>query len=87
MFDLYLTKAFLVIALVSGIPLAASCVAGFIVSLLQTVTQIQEQSIGYAVRFLAVCGVFATCGGWFWGELVSFLQTMLASLAFLGKMP
>jgi type III secretory pathway component EscS len=87
MFDLYLTKAFVVVALVSGIPLAASCVAGFVVSLLQTLTQIQEQSIGFAVRFLSVCGVFALCGGWFWGELVGFLQQMLASISYLGKMP
>ena len=87
MLTAYLPQALWIVLLVSGIPLAVSCLAGLAISVLQAATQIQEQSIQYVVRFLAVSGVLIVCGGWFWHEVVIFLQRMLASFAQLGHMP
>ncbi len=58
-------EALLVILVLSGVPLLACDCTGFFASLLQTITQIQEQSISYAIKILtlmAVLTVFSDIG-------------------------
>jgi type III secretory pathway component EscS len=85
MFEIYLKQAFLVTLVVSGIPLLASALSGMIVGVIQTATQIQEQSISFVVRFGVISLVFAVLFEWFASQLVQFLQQLLLSLPSLGR--
>jgi type III secretion protein S len=59
---LYLTsRALLLVLILSALPIVVASVVGIIVSLLQALTQIQEQTLGFAVKLLAVVlTIFAT---------------------------
>ena len=59
MFDLWLEDAFWLVVILSGVPLAAASLAGLVVAVLQSATQIQEQSITYAVKFVAATAALA----------------------------
>lgn len=85
-FENYIVHTFFLIALVSGVPLVVSSAAGLLVAALQTATQIQEQTISYLVKFLAVCLVFALMGNWFVSEILAFMQNVLESMQYLGRM-
>jgi flagellar biosynthesis protein FliQ len=84
MFGAYLQQSFMMVILCSGIPLAAGALAGLIVSILQTATQIQEQSIVYLVKFSAVCAVLTLMAPWFSSVLLHYMTELLQSLARLG---
>ena len=87
MFEVYLHQAFVIVVIVSGLPLLASSLCGLGVALLQALTQIQEQSIGYLVRFAAVGVVMVVTFPWLAAEVLTFTREMLGSLAALGRMP
>lgn len=87
MFDAYLRQACLMVIVISGVPLIAASVSGLAVSLLQAVTQIQEQSISYLVRFVSVGAVMAVLFSYFASEILLFTQQLLSSIAVLGRMP
>ncbi len=84
-FDTYLIKAFFYICLFSGIPLILSSITGLLVSVIQAATQVQEQSLGFLVKFITISGVLALFGNYFISEMVQFIQELLGSLVFLGR--
>ena len=53
-------------------PVIAAAVAGVLVALLQTLTQLQEQTLGFAARALAVLVTLAACGPWMASEIARF---------------
>jgi type III secretion protein S len=61
---LYLTSRALVLVLyLSGPPIVVASVVGVAVSLIQALTQIQEQTLGFALKLIAVViTIFATSG-------------------------
>jgi len=87
MFEIYLQQAFVIVVVVSGLPLLASSLCGLGVALLQALTQIQEQSISYLVRFGAVGVVMAVTFPWLAAEVMTFTREILGSLGALGRMP
>jgi type III secretory pathway component EscS len=68
------------VTLISGIPLLACVVVGLSVSVIQAATQVQEQSVGFLVKFLVVCATLAVCGSWFGSELLRFVESCLAAV-------
>ena len=62
-------------------PLLVATVTGVIVSLIQAVTQIQDQSLSFVVKLAAVSISLAALGRWFSSEIVQ-----LANIAF-GMIP
>jgi flagellar biosynthetic protein FliQ len=54
--------------------LLVSLVIGTIISLLQAVTQVQEMTLTFVPKVLAIAGVFLVAGGWMLGELVEFTR-------------
>jgi len=86
MFDSFIRQAFLLLLLCSGLPLLASSICGLLVSIFQTATQIQEQSISYLVKFGAVALVFAFMGSYFSTELVRLIQQNISSIAMMGRL-
>ena len=86
MFGEYLQQCLLMIFLCSGIPLLFSSAAGLMVAVIQTATQVQEQTILFLVKFCTVAALVALIGEWLARRAVAFLQELLGSIVFLGRM-
>ena len=73
------------IALISGIPLVACVVTGLTAAVFQAATQIQEQSVGFLVKFLTVSIVFVIFGGWFGAEVLALVRECLGAIQQVGR--
>lgn len=54
--------------------LAVSLVVGTIISLLQAVTQVQEMTLTFVPKVLAIAVVLMVTGGWMLNQLVEFTR-------------
>lgn len=62
---------FLIVVLSSGPVAVATCV-GLIVGLVQTVTQLQEQTLPFGLKLLAVFGCLFAISGWLSDKVLNF---------------
>jgi len=83
MFDTLLKEGFLLVLIISGIPLIVSMVFSLFFSVLQAATQIQEQSIGHLVKFLTVSGILLLAGGSFITLLVRFIEESFSAIGYV----
>ncbi|MBI5544279.1 MAG: flagellar biosynthesis protein FliQ [Deltaproteobacteria bacterium] len=60
----------------SAPPIFISLVVGFIISLFQATTQIQEQTLTFAPKIIIVFGVLALAGPWIGHQLLAFTYQM-----------
>ncbi len=67
-------------AKVAGPVLAVALAVGVIVSLIQTITQVQEQSVAFLLKLTAVALVFLFMGPWMLQELRGFVITLWARI-------
>ena len=65
-------QALLTVAFVSGPVLVIAMGVGIIVALFQAVTQLQEMTIVFVPKIIAVFIVMAVLGGWMLEKLVSY---------------
>jgi len=56
----------------SAPPVLMSLVVGFIISVFQATTQIQEQTLSFAPKVIIVFGVLALAGTWIGTQLLRF---------------
>ena len=56
----------------SFIPIAVASVVGILVSLLQALTQIQEQTLSFGIKLIAVGIALAAMAGTFGSEMLTF---------------
>lgn len=63
---------------VAGPLLAVMLVVGTVISIVQTITQVQEQAIVYVVKFAAVGIMLVVMGPWMLAVLTSFVREMYA---------
>jgi flagellar biosynthesis protein FliQ len=76
---LQIGQDFLSTALLVSLPaLAVSLLVGLIISVLQTVTSIQEQTLSFVPRLVAVGGAMLLCLGWILRLSVQFTMQMMA---------
>lgn len=68
------------VLLVSGPVLLASLAVGLVVGLLQAVTQVQEQTLSFVPKLVAVGLVLAIGGAWMGGELLRFTHRLWTAL-------
>ena len=63
----------LIVAMMLSMPiLAAGLVVGLTISVLQAVTQVQEMTLSYVPKIIAVMIVLAVFGGWMLNKIVTF---------------
>ncbi|MFN0065767.1 MAG: type III secretion system export apparatus subunit SctS [Chlamydiales bacterium] len=62
----------LLILLISGPPIAVASVLGLFVAIIQAATQIQEQTLSFAIKMVAVIGTIVLMGGWLGNLVTSF---------------
>lgn len=77
----FLQSALYLVLLLSAFPLLVSVLTGIVVSLLQNVLQIQESTLAFAPKMLAVGISLFFLGPLMGSELASFLRRMLAMVA------
>ncbi len=65
-------RAFITIGLICGPVLLIAMVVGMIISLLQAVTQVQEMTVVFVPKIIAVFIVMSLLGGWMLEEAVNF---------------
>ncbi|MEP0765514.1 MAG: flagellar biosynthesis protein FliQ [Fimbriimonadia bacterium] len=63
----------LLVAMMLSMPiLAAGLVVGLTISVLQAITQVQEMTLSYVPKIIAVVIVLAIFGGWMLNKIVTF---------------
>ncbi len=60
--------------------LLVSLVVGFLISLLQAVTQVQEVTLTFVPKLIAVAVILLITGNWMMAEIVSFTQQLFRDL-------
>lgn len=65
-------KTLWLILLLSAAPVIVATVVGLTIGLFQTVTQLQEQTLPYGVKLLAVMVCLVVLMGWMAGEMLEF---------------
>lgn len=63
--------------------LIVSMIVGLIVSIFQAVTQIQEQTLTFVPKLLAIIVVMIVLGPWMLNTLTQFIQNMLGSITYI----
>ncbi len=66
-------------------PVGAAVVAGLAVSVVQAATQVQEQTVGFAVRGAAVVVALLAAAPWIGDQLVDFTTVVLAMIRDVGR--
>ena len=76
----YVREALMLILLLSVPTILVAGVAGLLMAFLQAVTQVQDQTISFSVKLVAVIVAIALTSGWLGGELYNFANQMLAAV-------
>lgn len=69
----------------SAPPLIIATICGVLVSLIQAVTQIQDQTLPYVVKLVAVAITLAVLGRWFGQELMQLFNLAFTLLPNVGR--
>lgn len=77
----YAQKCLIIILQLSLIPIIVATVLGLLVSLLQALTQIQEQTLGFAVKLIAISLTIMVCASWMGGEILTYTQQIFQRFA------
>ncbi len=56
--------------------LIVSLVVGLVISIFQTITSIQEQTLTFVPKIIAVFITLMICGGWIMDNLVKFMEEL-----------
>ena len=78
-----ITDAMLVASQLAGPLLITALVIGVGVSLLQTVTQIQEMTLSFVPKVLGLALVFVVAGNWMLRQVVNFSEQLWESIPML----
>ncbi|MBS3904862.1 MAG: type III secretion system export apparatus subunit SctS [Simkania sp.] len=74
-------QALLLILLLSGPPIIISMVVGLFVAIFQAATQIQEQTLSFTVKLVAVILTIIAMGGWLGAQILQFTNTIFMNFS------
>jgi flagellar biosynthetic protein FliQ len=66
--------------LISAPMLLAALAIGFIISVLQAATQINEMTLSFIPKLLGVFGVLVVAGPWMLESLIDYMQRLFTSI-------
>ncbi|MBR4674252.1 MAG: type III secretion system export apparatus subunit SctS [Victivallales bacterium] len=81
----YAQTCLLIVLRLSLIPIIVATVIGIIVSLLQALTQIQEQTLGFAVKLIAISITLLAASSWMGGQMLLYTQDIFKNIPLLGR--
>ena len=73
-------EGLVLVLLLSGPPLVASMLVGFVVGLFQAATQIQDQALAFVPKLVVVMVVLVAMGPVLGASLVRFAQALLLAI-------
>ncbi|CAM3834463.1 type III secretion system export apparatus subunit SctS [Bordetella tumulicola] len=68
----YMTQTLYLVLWLSMPPIAVAAIVGTLFSLFQALTQIQEQTLSFAIKLIAVFATILLTARWLSGELYNF---------------
>jgi type III secretion protein S len=81
----FFQQGLLMSIMLSAPPLIIAAAAGMVVSLLQAVTQIQDQTLPYVVKLVAVGCTLAAMGRWIGVELMELTNLAFTMVPDIGR--
>ena len=78
-------EALYLVLIASAPPIIISLIVGFIISLFQATTQIQEQTLTFAPKLIVVFGVLALAGPWIGTQLLRFTFQLFDRFPYMVK--
>ena len=73
-------QALFLILILSAPPILISTALGLMVAIFQAATQIQEQTLSFTVKLVAVVLTIVFMGGWLGAQLMQFANTILTNI-------
>ena len=68
----YAVQALYLVLMLSMPPIVVASVVGIIFSLIQAITQLQEQTLSFGVKLIAVIATLFMLGGWLSGQILRY---------------
>jgi flagellar biosynthesis protein FliQ len=78
-------QALLLALILSAPPLLASLVVGLVISLLQALTQVQEQTLTFVPKILITLLIVILAAGWMLQKLLTFSQRIFEAILQAGR--
>lgn len=75
----YSYEALLLILIISGPPIVFASIVGLFVAIFQAATQIQEQTLSFAIKLVAVMATVIFMGGWLGGLIYQFANQIFTN--------
>lgn len=74
----YAKTCLLIVLQLSLIPIIVATVVGVLVSLLQALTQVQEQTFGFAVKLIVISLTILLAAPWMGAQLLGYTQSIFS---------
>ena len=74
----YAKTCLLIVLQLSLIPIIVATVIGVLVSLLQALTQVQEQTLGFAVKLIVISLTILLAAPWMGAQLLGYTQSIFS---------
>lgn len=81
----YTVQAAMLMLLLSLLPIVIATLIGLIVAVLQALTQIQEQTLSFAVKLIAVAVTLLLSMNWMGAELYNYTLSIFEQIATVGR--
>jgi len=81
----YLQQGLLMSAMLSAPALATATVLGIVVSLVLTVLQIQDQTLPFVIKLVAISAVLLLSARWMGTEIIQLTQQAFAAIPATGR--
>ncbi|NOZ87367.1 MAG: flagellar type III secretion system protein FliQ [Deltaproteobacteria bacterium] len=83
---LHIVREGLMLAILLSLPpLLASLAVGLLAALIQAITQVQEQTLSFVPKMIAVFASLLLAGPWIFGQATRFATTVLSAIPVLGR--
>lgn len=83
-FVAFLLRFVVDVVILAGVPLAAATAAGLLVSILQAVTQIQDQTLSQTVKIVTIVTILLAFGGALLTPLMRSTEQLFSEFGTLG---
>lgn len=81
----YTVKALYLVLTVSMIPIVVATVIGLLVSFIQALTQIQEQTLPFAIKLIAISITLLATMQWLGSEIYNFTFSIFENFPWLNR--
>ncbi len=81
----FTVQALMLVLMLSLPPIIVATVTGLLVSFIQAVTQLQEQTLGFAVKLISVIVTLALTGSWLGGSLFTYAAGIFNSFPYITR--